>query len=1010
MKLFDKLLHKQDFDFIYNRYISEFVDMPKKIEIYQRQKNKTNKIVIYTALVNHYDSIKIPQILHPNIDYICFTNQPIKDTGVWQIMACPWLDADSTRTARYIKTHPHYLLPEYEIAIWLDSNLLICGDIFPYIEKFLTSDCAVGAVWHPQRQNIYQEVKACDELKKDNADIMYAQVEIYRQEGFEHNDLIESNFMMFKLTNPKVPFFLNMWWSQIESFSRRDQLSLNYCLQKCGLNWHPLFPKNICCRNNADILYFPHDQNQGTLADLPNLLIGKKTEPYNTVPYSQIKDERLSAVKDKTIDVVICVHNALEDVQKCLDSVIRWRAEKERIIIIDDGSDEQTVTYLADIAQKHNLHLIRHEKPLGYTKSANQGFQHSNSDLVILLNSDTIVTKDWALKMADAVFSAKGAGVVGVMSNAAGNQSLPNIIGKNGQTAVNIIPKELSPDMINAFCEQWSDANVGLRVPMVHGFCFGVTRECLNALHGFDEEHFPTGFGEEDDFSFRASNAGFSLVLATNTFIFHAKTKSFSSQKRLQLCAQGRQNLIKLHRIERCNNSSASMQQNPVLQELRRKAEVLFSLYPKTTQDDVENNINFNLKHSFSFCLGKGFAANAINTLPFRHNAITSYMRYGKKIQYCVWYGESGQIMAAKRKGNIWKSTVTQFKNDMADAHNIVVMTADGAGYLHLIWSKHNGNLAYARSVKPHKLKFEQASLIGTMEEKATYPELFTLPSGDILLLYRCGQSGNGQLVLNKYKHKQKTWVRVADCLIDGVGEESPYWQACVDHKGRLHISWCWRKNADVTSNHDIFYMRSTDENCRQFTDIDNNILPLPQTPKNTLPIYAIAQGNSLINQTSMTVDEKNNPYILTYFQHQGVLQYMLLCVQNKQWQIIDTQIRHGNESLTGLGTKQLPCARPKILVYHHFGRRKILLLLRDSEFGGKIVLVRLKIKGSQITSGYTMISLDDVGEWEPMLDEMLWQKKKKLSILAQYTAYKQDVEPIQNLLASNIYAVDIKI
>lgn len=1014
------ILSVKNFDGVFFEYARLFGQMPKKIVEYQnaQKRRKPRKIAVYTAIVNNYDTLKLPQEPSPEIDYICFTDQPTASVGVWQIRACPWLDSDAVKTARYIKTHPHYLLDDYEVAVWIDSNLLVCGDLMKYVDRFLRSGKSVAAVPHPQRSNIYQEVEACVERNKDDEQVMRTQVEKYRAEGFEHDDLIESNFMMFRLHQSALDDFLNMWWSEIEQHSRRDQLSLNYCLHKAGIEWYPLFPKGVCCRNVPDILLLPHDKNGGRYKGLLDTLSQRLVNPYENGRYAEVRKKRLKAMADKEIDVVVCIHNALEYVRACVESLLKWhRSEREHIILIDDGSDAPTADYLREIARKNRcLRLIRHEQAVGYTKSANEGFRCGNGDLVILLNSDTVVTKNWSCKMADAVFSVKGAGVVGPMSSAAMAQSLPEIVGKDGQTAINDLPRGITPQMMNEFCEKSADAEVVLRVPTVHGFCFGVTRECLNVLKGFDETHFPTGFGEEDDFCMRTGKAGFSMVIATHTFVYHAKTKSFEPEKRKQLCKAGSENLYALHGRERLWHASACMRQNPVLQKMRNAVRTYFEAYkfrgrsdgvfaPKQNVALIGETVRSVQK------IGVGFAANAINTLPFRKNALTTFFpKFGTAVQFAVWYDVYGRIVVSVAKRGKWQNFPTQFFNDVQDAHNCVSIAVDGDGFLHLAWCRHNGTLGYARSIKPLTAKFAEAEVIGTDEDKTTYPEFYAQPSGNLLLLYRQGGSGRGRLVLNRYIRKDRLWQRLYDNLIDGADKESPYWQACTDYKGRLHLSWCWRENNNVCSNHDICYMQSTDETCTQFTDIAGKIAELPQTPDNAEPICKVSQNCGLINQTSMTTDEKGNPYIATFWRQNGVLQYMLLFADGGNWQVTDTRIRHTTEIVDGLGTQKLPCARPQILVFHRHGKRKIMLLMRDDEYGGKLVLARVKIKGNATMCGYDVLTNIALGEYEPMYDISLWQKKHRLAIFVQYAYYKPDSEICTQALSENILCAKIKV
>jgi glycosyltransferase involved in cell wall biosynthesis len=216
--------------------------------------------------------------------------------------------------------------------------------------------------------------------------------------------------------------------------------------------------------------------------------------------------------------------------------------------------------------------LHRNEQARGYTKAANQGLAASSGELAILLNSDTIVTDGWAEKMADAVFSTSGAGIVGPMSNAASHQSIPEHRSSKGQTAINDLPPGLTAEDMNRSCEQWTAVHVLPRVPLVHGFCLGVTREVIEKIGFFDEDSFPKGYGEENDYCFRAANAGFSLVVATHTYVFHVKSKSHAGPERVALMKAGAEALRRLHGRPRIQRAVISMDENPIFVDLRQRA------------------------------------------------------------------------------------------------------------------------------------------------------------------------------------------------------------------------------------------------------------------------------------------------------------------------------------------------------------------------------------------------------------------------------------------------------
>lgn len=285
--------------------------------------------------------------------------------------------------------------------------------------------------------------------------------------------------------------------------------------------------------------------------------------------YAEVREKRLAFHRDRSIDIVICVHDALNDVTACLASVVRNLGPNHRIILVDDGSAEETRTYLEGFSRSNSFTTLhRNDVSKGYTCAANLGANSSAADLFILLNSDTIVTPSWAEKLADAVFSVPGAGIVGPLSNAASYQSLPSVAATSTQTAVNSLPAGFSPDDMNEWCEMHSTASVPC-VPLVHGFCFGITREAWETLGQFDEEAFPHGYGEENDYCFRAVNAGFALVLATHTYVFHAKSKSYSEKTRHELADTSQKVIYARHGRERFMEVVEFLAEQPALRRLR---------------------------------------------------------------------------------------------------------------------------------------------------------------------------------------------------------------------------------------------------------------------------------------------------------------------------------------------------------------------------------------------------------------------------------------------------------
>ena len=102
-----------------------------------------------------------------------------------------------------------------------------------------------------------------------------------------------------------------------------------------------------------------------------------------------------------------------------------------------------------------------------------------------------------------------------------------------------------------------------------------------------DTGNFPVGYGEEDDYCFRATDAGYALVVATHTYVFHAKSKSYGAERRLQLAREGARRLRLKHGSARIDRATLTMARNPLLTEQRIRAkEFYLSRHPGSKHEE----------------------------------------------------------------------------------------------------------------------------------------------------------------------------------------------------------------------------------------------------------------------------------------------------------------------------------------------------------------------------------------------------------------------------------------
>ena len=553
-------------------------ELDTEIKTYKNTTKATNNIAVVTAIFGGYDKLSIPFKLQDEIDYICFTDNPIDSYGIWQIRQTPYYHPCPTRMARYVKLHLLDLLSEYETLIWVDGNIVICGDLMKYVHAFDVNDTDIGLISHPLRDCIYEEAKACIQRAKDNELAINTQVEHYRKLGIpKKSGLFETNFFITRKSQKSRRFF-KAWWGEIERFTKRDQLSVVVAQHASDIKYSYIMPRHLSVRNNKDFKIVEHAYMRHF--SLPEYL-KSYSQIVDPVPganrFDSVIQQETKQVAGLTIDIIVCVHNALDDVKGCLESVIKYRGVNENLIIINDYSDKETTDYLSStFSTQQGVKLIHNDENLGYIRSANIGMKQSNADLVILLNSDTLVVKNWANKIATVAFSQSNIGIVGPMSNAAGYQSIPEIKRTKEQTAINPVPSHLTLESINELCGELAYHNFYPRVPLVHGFCFAIKREVIDEIGYFDDVHFQKYYGEENDYCFRAKKAGFELAIATNTYIYHSKSKSIDDDERVKYMGLAGKQLRILHGAVAVKTACEQMENHPLLIRMRIESKPVF--------------------------------------------------------------------------------------------------------------------------------------------------------------------------------------------------------------------------------------------------------------------------------------------------------------------------------------------------------------------------------------------------------------------------------------------------
>lgn len=220
--------------------------------------------------------------------------------------------------------------------------------------------------------------------------------------------------------------------------------------------------------------------------------------------------------------VVVPVYKGYEGTLRCLYSVLSSPVSGGyRLLVVDDCSPEPELSRaLAELAGRGLFELLVNERNQGFVKSVNRAMRAAQGADVVLLNSDTEVFGDWLDRLRASAYARPRIGTVTPLTNSGTIASYPRFVRDNHAQL------ELSPAELDALASQALRGQT-VEIPTCVGFCVYITSACLDEVGLFDEESFGRGYGEENDFSLRALQAGWQHVLTGDVFVRHYGSMSF---------------------------------------------------------------------------------------------------------------------------------------------------------------------------------------------------------------------------------------------------------------------------------------------------------------------------------------------------------------------------------------------------------------------------------------------------------------------------------------------------
>ncbi len=203
------------------------------------------------------------------------------------------------------------------------------------------------------------------------------------------------------------------------------------------------------------------------------------------------------------VSVIVPCYNAEKTILKTLKALEKQNfAEPFEVIIVDDGSKDNTVKVVKEFAKKSKLRIRVFANPHhGPAWQRNFGARKARGEIVVFTDSDCVPGKSWIKEMVKPIEQGKAVGVQGTYKTLNKRSLIARFEGYEIEKRHEKMKKQKFIDFIGTFSAAYK-------------------KDIFLKFGGFDTS-FKTASGEDPELSYRIAKAGYKLVFNPKAFVYH---------------------------------------------------------------------------------------------------------------------------------------------------------------------------------------------------------------------------------------------------------------------------------------------------------------------------------------------------------------------------------------------------------------------------------------------------------------------------------------------------------
>ena len=230
------------------------------------------------------------------------------------------------------------------------------------------------------------------------------------------------------------------------------------------------------------------------------------------------------------LDVIVPQWNKASWTAHLVASIKQHAPDGTRIVLVDNGSKADELEMALGSIGDYPCRLIENHENLGFIRGTNIGLCASDAEYVVLQNNDTVIFQGTYQRMLANLKKSQDVGVIGPLcSEGESWQSINNAFrlldtqvtfSKNRSE---LLPHELAEELVKQFDGKRREVN-----GMVAFFCAMFPRKVIDKV-GLLSIEYGLGFGDDDDYCERLRRAGYKILVALDSYVYHAQRTTFKA-------------------------------------------------------------------------------------------------------------------------------------------------------------------------------------------------------------------------------------------------------------------------------------------------------------------------------------------------------------------------------------------------------------------------------------------------------------------------------------------------